>query len=216
MCCTTRRDGPRARAQRPRGFSLIELLVVIAFMGLALAVAFIAWQNSRGRAEAKAAARLTKVFIHKARMNSIYQGVNHFVVVDSENKRIEIYADTGTTPAVFDNADPRVAATNLSTTVTLSLPSEPTSLSSPLDSTTLSSAWTIPAPDSSARWGSELLGLMTTPTGLLKSAQSTPTTIGAGIIVFTDVQNHTSAVGIRGREGTVRSFEYFNDQWKEL
>ena len=55
-----------------------------------------------------------------------------------------------------------------------------------------------------------------TPTGLVQSAEPTPTTIGTGVIVFSDAQNNTSAVTIRGREGGVRSFHYYNAKWKEM
>jgi len=213
------RSGDRRSRQNHHsssGLSLVELLVVVALIGMVVLGAGITWQRSRGRAEAKAAARLTKVLLYQARMSSIYEGVNHFVVVDPDNKRIEVYADTGATPGSFDADDPRVAATHFNAGVALSLPAEPASLTSPLDATALTSAWSLPEPDSDARWGSNLKGVMTTPTGRVQSAESTPATIGAGIIVFSTGQNDTAAVGIRGGEGSIRSFELFKGQWKGL
>jgi len=197
-----------------RGYSLVELLVILAIAGIALAAVTVYWNKSYERTRTKSAARVAKIFIHKARMNSIYEGVNHFVVLDPENRRLEIYADRGSTVAEFDDADVRVAVTQLESR--MRLPGQPTNLSSPLDATVLSEAWTLPAPDTKARWGSKLMGMMTTPTGLLQSAEATPTTIGTGVIVFSDEQNHTAAVSIRGREGAVRSFEYREDHWEEL
>lgn len=199
-----------------RGISLIELLVILVLLGMVTSLALFSWQKTRGRAEATSAARTAKVFLHRARMNSIYEGVNHFVVVDPQNKMLAIYADTGATPASFDATDRQVASTSFYTSVDLALPAEPATLSNPLNPGTLSSAWSLPTPDTSARWGSELMGLMLTPTGLVQSAEATPTTIGSGVIVFSDGKDVTTAVGIRGREGMIRSFEYFNGSWREL
>lgn len=217
-------DGPGERAANLRrriglrsdGYSLIEVMVVVGIMTLIMAASVAAWGLTRGRAETRAAARLTRVFLHKARMNSIFEGVNHFLVVDPANNLVEIYADTGTVPGSFDDADPRLARTILKSSVKLVLPAQPSPLGSPLDSSTITNSWDLPTPDSSARWGTQLMGLMTTPTGLIQSAEATPTTIGSGMIVFSNGEDQTSAVGVRGREGFVRAFELSNGQWKDL
>ncbi len=221
---TRAREGPGVRAAdlrrgigpRSDGYSLTEVFVVVGILTLIMAATVVAWGLTRGRAETRAAARLTRVFMHRARMSSIFEGVNHFLVLDPINNRLEIYADTGTVPGSFDDADPRMARTVLSSSVNLLLPTQPSPLVSPLDSSTITSSWDLPTPDSSARWGTQLMGVMTTPTGLIQSAAATPITIGSGMIVFSNGEDQTSAVGLRGREGSVRAFELFNGQWKEL
>ena len=211
---TSGRQRPDVRSRHSMGFTLLELLLIVGIAGLAMTAATVYWNKTLARTETRSAARLAKAFIHRARMNAIFEGVNYFVVLDPSKRRLEIYADTGTTVASFDDADERVASTSLK--VNLALPTEPANLSHPLDASALNSAWSLPLPDPDARWGSDLVGLMLTPTGRMQSAALTPVTIGTGAIIFSDAKNNTAAVGIRGREGAIRSFVYANEKWKAL
>jgi type II secretory pathway pseudopilin PulG len=200
-------------ARRSAGVSLVELLAVLALAGIVLVTGAVGWQRVQGRTATQSAARLTRALIHQARMNAIYRGVNHYVVVDPVNKRLELYADTGSSPRSFDSADPWVAGTHFDATIELALPAS--AIVSPLDATAVVGAWSLPEPDSSARWGSSLKGLMATPTGVIQSVESTPRPIGNGLIVFSDGKENVTAVGIRGRSGTVQAFELFGGEWRE-
>jgi len=194
---------------------LAELLTVILIMGLIAVAGGVTWQKSLARSRATAAARKMKLYIHQARMKSIHQGVNHFVVFDPDNGTVEVFEDTGTTVGSFDNDDIRVSRSGLESGAFLQLPSEPSPMNSPLDSTAVGSAWALPAPDQTARWGTDLRGVMTTPTGLIDSAESTPAPITSGVMVFT-TREVTTVVGIRGLEGSVRAYEWFEGAWREI
>jgi len=204
-------DGHNSQA----GFSLAELLTVIMIMGLIAVAGGVTWQKTMARSRATSAARQMKLYIHQARMKSIHQGVNHFVVLDPAQATVEVFEDTGTTVGSFDSDDLRVSRSGLGSGATLVLPAEPSPMSSPLDTTTVSAAWDLPTPDSSARWGADLRGVMTTPTGLIDSAESTPAPISSGLMVFTTM-GVTTAVGIRGLEGSVRTYEWFEGAWREI
>ena len=194
---------------------MAELLTVVALMGIIAIASATAWRATAARARATATARVLKLYIHQARMKSIHQGVNHFVVVDPVNGTLDIYEDTGTTVGSFDNDDPRVNRRGIEQTTKLGLPPNTASLVSPLDSTTVTSGWSIPLPDQAARWGTTLRGVMTTPTGLIQSAEATPSSIASGLVVFS-TQDTTTAVGIRGLEGSVRSYELRDGKWREI
>ena len=197
------------------GFSLSELLTVVAIMGFIAMASALAWQKTAARSRATSTARTLKLYLHQARMKSIHQGVNHFVVVDPVNGTLNIFEDTGTTVGSFDNADPRVNHMGMGPATVLGLPEGTASLTSPLDSTTVNNGWALPLPDSTARWGSTLRGVMTTPTGLIQSAESSPASIGRGLVVFS-TKDTTTAVGIRGLEGSVRSYEFYDGKWREI
>jgi len=184
-------------------------------MGLIAVSGGVMWHKTLARSRATSAARQLKLYIHQARMKSIHQGVNHFVVLDPDNATVEVFEDTGTTIGSFDDGDRRVSLSGLASEALLNLPSNPSPMISPLDSTTVGSAWSLPLPDSSARWGTALRGVMTTPTGLVDSAESTPVPISSGLMVFT-TRGVTSAVGIRGMEGSVRTYEWFEGAWREI
>ena len=194
---------------------MVELLTVVALMGIIAIASATAWRATAARARATATARVLKLYIHQARMKSIHQGVNHFVVVDPVNGTLDIYEDTGTTVGSFDDADPRVNRRGIEQATQLGLPPATASLTSPLDSTTITSGWSIPLPDQTARWGTTLRGVMTTPTGLIESAESTPAPIASGLVVFS-TRDTTTAVGIRGLEGSVRSYELRDGKWREI
>jgi type II secretory pathway pseudopilin PulG len=215
---TTRRRADRVRSWRRHeaGLTLVELLVSLVVLASVTTGTLLMWQRAHIRAVSTSVARLTKLYIHQARMRAIHDGVNHFVVLDPENKRLEIHADVGTTAGSFDDDDELVASTELSDVVALTLPTEPDPLTSPLDATNVTQAWSLPAPDTSARWGPDLRGVMATPRGLIASAEASPTTISTGVIVFSTRDDVTSAVGIRGLEGSVRSYELLAGAWKEL
>ena len=120
------------RATRPQaGFSLAELLTVIMIMGLIAVSGGVMWQKSLARSRATSAARQMKLYIHQARMKSIHQGVNHFVVLDPGNSTVEVFEDTGTTVGSFDNGDRRVSLSGLGSEPMLSLPSDPSPMTSP-------------------------------------------------------------------------------------
>ena len=209
------RRGEQSSQRRQAGFSLAELLTVVAIMGFIAMASALAWQKTAARSRATSTARSLKLYLHQARMKSIHQGVNHFVVVDPQNGTLDIYEDTGTTVGSFDNADPRVSRRGMGPGTLLGLPTGTASLTSPLDATTITNGWALPMPDSGARWGSTLRGVMTTPTGLIQSAEASPASIGTGLVVFS-TQDTTTAVGIRGLEGSVRSYELFDGTWREI
>jgi hypothetical protein len=189
---------------------------VIALIGAVGLIAIPNWQNSRRRAAVTSTAKRTEAFLHQARMYAIYHGVNHFIVLDPEGGSLELFADDGSQSGEFDNADTRIAGTRLVSGVSLALPEQPATLLSPVGPQLLDDGWFIPGPDGSGAWGASLLGLMVTPTGRFESAQSTPQIVRNGVIVFTNSMNETSAVAIRGRLGSVSSFELFDGSWKAI
>ncbi|RMG48260.1 MAG: prepilin-type N-terminal cleavage/methylation domain-containing protein [Acidobacteria bacterium] len=211
----SRIDGPAGR-RAERGYTLAEVVMVVALIALMTTISLFGWQTIRQRSHMTAASRLTRSFIYEARMMSIYRGVNHFVVIDQNGGTIRIHEDSGSVPGSFDDGDKQVTAAELPAGVKIELPVDPAELPSPLDGSILTDAWSLPQPDPTARWGSDLKGLMTTPTGLIESAEDSPSVVGNGVIVFSDRFDNVSAVGIRGATGSVRAFEYVDGAWKEL
>ena len=199
--------------QREKGFSLSELLVVIALAALVLGVGISAWVSSRRGVETATAAKLIHRYLTQTRMLAVYRNRNHFLVLNPTSRTIEIYADSGTTTNSFDSGDVRVRSDRWPATVKLAFPTGTTSVTNPLGGSSLTAAWSLPNPDSTARWGSTLKGLMATPNGRIQSAEATPVTIASGAIVLSDPKGNLSSVGVRGQIGTVSSFRMANSQW---
>ncbi len=199
-----------------RGFSLVELLVVLAMFGIVGAIGAGVWISARKQTECSQAARLIKSFILEARMLAVYKGNDHFVVFNPATRVLSLYADTSSPLGVYDAADTRIRMEALPMRAILSLPSTPTPLASPLGTGNIASAWDIALPDTSTAWGTNLRGIRTTPTGQIESVEATPTTVMAGVIVLSDIEGNTVAVGLRGQLGSVRSFKLLGTTWSEL
>jgi prepilin-type N-terminal cleavage/methylation domain-containing protein len=198
------------------GYSLVELLAVIALLGLLLAVTGAAWSNYRRAANSNSSAYMIKMAVHQARILSIYRNVNHFVVLDPENQILRIVEDTSSPIGGYDAGDNVIQIEQWPATVHLALPAEPDPLTDPQTGANLTDAWSLPAPDTSAAWGTTLRGVMTTPQGQIMSAEATPATIGLGVAVFSDNQNITVAVGMDGLAGGVRAWRLREGTWEEL
>jgi len=214
MVCSKR----RRTARRERGFSIGEMAVVLALIGLSTSAAVVAWQNYRRAAATTATVTTLRMKIQEARMLSVYRVLDHFVVIDPQARTLSVVEDTGTTAGVFDSADAVLSTTAWAPTVNMDLPVAPDPLPSPLGSGNLSAAWSLPLPDTSGAWGTNLRGLVFTPDGRIVSAAATPAVIGFGTIVFRDAwdDGQTLAVSIEGMSGTVRGFRLAGTQWEML
>lgn len=208
-CCRT---GLRCEG----GFSLPEIVLVVALLGIAMAISMAAWSNFMRRSEVMEAARLSLKYTYQARMLSVYRGVYHFVVIDPTAKKIGIYEDSSSPFQKFDNGDTKVDEEPWPPSVSLALPPGVSSLPNPLGGAAVTAAWSIPDPDSSARWGTTLKGFMATPNGVINSAQATPAVISTGVIVFADGTGQTTSVGIRGQMGSVKPYRYDGSAWQVM
>ena len=205
---------PQARSDR--GYSLVELLAMLAVLGIVSAVGASFWINAQQQTECAQAARTIRSFILEARMLAVYKGNTHFVVYDPATRVLSLVADTSTPLGVYTTADTRIRMEALPRRASLSLPSTPSPLASPLGTGNLSSAWDIALPDTSGAWGSNLRGVRATSSGQIETVEATPATITAGAIVLSDAMGNTVAVGVRGQLGSVRSFKLLNSTWSEL
>jgi hypothetical protein len=149
-------------------------------------------------------------------MLSVYRNLNYFVALDPTARTVTIYEDSGTTKGSFDAADKMIESEPWPSSVNLAMPASVSSLANPLGGSAVTTAWSLPSPDASARWGTTLLGVMTTPSGLIRSAASTPTTIASGVIVFSDRTGQVGSVGLRGQFGTAKSFQLVASSWWEI
>lgn len=194
---------------------MTELLVVLAVLGM-VAVFVGSRLASAGRTKPQTTAHLVKAVMQKARLMSIYKGVHHFVVLDPEARSLRVFEDSSTPVESFDAGDELVSTVRWPASVALSLPSSPSPLSDPIGAGNLSSAWSMPLPESS--WGTNVLGVMITPTGRILSGEATPQLIGHGAFVFTDLPSRTTVVGlsVEGRSGFVRAFHFTDGYWSQL
>jgi type II secretory pathway pseudopilin PulG len=199
-----------------RGFTAAEILAVVAMVSLALLAAGSALTNLRRKTEINTTARLVKSYVVRARMLSVYRGVNHFVVLDPTRKTISIYRDSSAPLGRFDSQDVKVSTEPLPDTFALNLPTNPSPLPNPLGGLPLTDPWSLPIPESAGAWGSTLRGFMTTSAGMIQSAETTPHTIVSGVMVFSDRQGQTSSLALRGQMGIVRTFQLLPAGWKEL
>jgi type II secretory pathway pseudopilin PulG len=206
----------RRRSGAAGGYSIAELLVVLAIAAMVILSSAAAFSTYRRRAEIGQTARVVKSFLYRARMLAVYQGVNHFVVINPQASRVEIWRDSSAPTGKFDSGDVRVAWEQIPQGSTLALPPSPSPLLNPLGGSTLTNAWSLPLPDTSAAWGANLRGLMTTTSGTFLSGESTPQTITSGVMVFTDRNGQTASIVVRGQAGNVRAFELLGSDWKEL
>ena len=205
---------PSARTfARARGFSLPELLVTRVLMGLVLLAGGAVWRTTRPSVEVTSAAKLFRLMVYQARMQAIFRGVTHFVAIDPTQRRIDVYIDSGSTAGVLDALDPRVGGSALPSIVQLAMPADVSPLSNPLGGSALTSSWPLPNPTGGSWAGRK--GVMVTTTGLIETVETTPTIVGNAVIVFSNGRDRASAVGIRGRMGQVRAFEYLTAGWKE-
>jgi type II secretory pathway pseudopilin PulG len=205
------------RRRRSRGASIAELLIVLLFIGLIVTVTVAAWQNTARSSEAQAAAKLVQGYLNQTRMYAVYRATNHFLVIDPTQRTVSIYEDSGTTTAKFDSADTLVRKESWPASVSLALPPSSSSVADPLGGTTsLTSAWSLPFPDTTARWGTSLTGLMAIPTGRIQSGESTPQTISSGAMIFSDNTSQAAAVGVRGQFGATSAYQLLGATWKAL
>ncbi len=205
------RRPPRSR-RGERGFSLPEMLLTLLMIGLLIGAGAVIWRTTRPRVEITAAARLLRLMVHQARMQAIFTGVAHFVAIDPTAGRLDVFIDNGTTAGQLDAADRRVGGTALASLVKLVLPANPSPLTNPFGGTDLTAAWPLPNPSGGVWAGRK--GVMVTTTGLIETVETTPAVVNNAVIVFSDGRDRASAVGIRGRMGQVRAFEYL-EGWKE-
>lgn len=203
----------RFRRNRSGGYTFVELLLVMALMALTFTVAVAAWNTSRRSAESLMTARMVQGCLIQARMLSVYRGLNHFLVLDPNQRSITIYEDSGTTKGRFDNGDAKVRGESWPSSVNLQMPPSSASVPDPMGGSNLTAAWSLPLPNSSDRWGSTLRGLMTTPTGRIQSGESSPQTISTGTMIFSDSTSQVSAVGIRGQFGSATPYRMLNSAW---
>lgn len=80
--CATRRG--------PRGFTLVELLVVLAIAALAMATVPPMFSAALPGLEMKSAARRTLTSLRLARELAIRQGADRVLIVDVEERRLEL------------------------------------------------------------------------------------------------------------------------------
>lgn len=214
-----RRAAKKAHAKASRGdkgFTLPEILVVLLLVGLAATFSIAAFSTFLRRSEVMMAARLSQKYVYQARMLAVYRGVYHFVVLDPTAQTIGLYEDSSSPFQRFDAGDTKVDLEPWPTSVSLAFPSGASTLPNPNGGAALSSAWSLPLPDSTARWGTTLRGVMTTPNGVIKSAESTPAVISSGAMVFADGTGQTTSVGIRGQMGSAKSYRYDGSAWKVM
>jgi hypothetical protein len=205
-----------ATRREQAGYSMMELLIILMVLSLTSVISASVWIKTREQSECTQAARLIKSFVLEARMLSVYKVQDHFVVFDPATRTLSLYADTATPLGVFTTADTRIRREALPTRAALALPASPSPLPSPLDGSTITSAWGIALPDTSGAWGTTLRGVRAVPTGQIQTVEATPQTISAGTIVLSDSQGNAVAVGVRGQMGSVRSFKLVNNAWSEL
>lgn len=204
-----------SRSEQSRGYSLAEMLVVVVILGILSTVTIAAWTTYRRRTDVTQAARVAKTTLIRSRMLSVYRGQFHFFVLDPVNRRLDVYSDAGAL-GVFDAADARLSGEFWPGSVKLALPSDTSSLTNPLGGPPLTEAWSLPKPDPAARWGTSLLGVRTSSTGLMQTGEATPQVVQDGVFVFTDDFDQTVSVAIRGQTGSVRCFLLLGGSWKEL
>jgi prepilin-type N-terminal cleavage/methylation domain-containing protein len=210
-----RRGAPGFRSRSGRGYSLAELLVVVAIAALVILSSAAAWSTFRRRAEIGQTARVMKSFLYRARMLAVYQGVDHFIVIDPQSNRLEIWRDSSAPKGKLDSGDVRVAWEPIPQGSVLALPAAPSPLANPLGVGEITNAWSLPLPESGGAWANRR-GLMATTSGTFQSVEATPQTITSGVMVFTDRNGQTSSIAVRGQAGSVRAFEMLSSGWKEL
>jgi len=189
------------------------MMLTLLMLGILVGSGFAVWRSTRSRVDVASAATLLRMTVLQARMQSIYSGVAHFVAIDTNAHSIQVFSDDGTTAGVLDSGDRQVSAARLASTVGLVMPDDPPSLGSPYGTGTLAAAWPLPAPSGGAWSGRK--GMAITTTGLIETVEATPALVDDAVIVFSDGSSRTSAVGIRGRMGEIRAFEYSEGAWKE-
>ena len=211
MSVTTRR-------QTQSGLTLTELMITLAIAGLILGMFSLAWNTYLRKTQLSSMAQRTMMTLQRARLQSVYQGVNHFVVLDPDERLLQIYKDTSVPIGAFDNGDTLVSLDQWPESVRMELPTGATSVTNPVGSGELTTAWSLPLPDTSGRWGTELRGLMMTPSGKVMSVEAAPEVVGLGTIVFNDNSGRAEAVSvsIEGRSGVVRGFRLQESAWKQL
>lgn len=214
-----RRESPGRRRHRAQaGYTAAELLVTVAILGLVTALAAGGWQQYQRATSLATSAQTIKRMMNQARLRSIYQGVNFFVVLNVQQKSIALYEDTSLPTGAFDSGDALLLQEQLPNSVVLGFPEGVVSMPHPLGSGTVTEAWSLPDPGASTGLAPNSFGLMLTPNGQVMSTEDTATLIGFGAMVFNDAyaQNGVIGIGIEGRSGTVRAYRYNGSSWTDL
>jgi len=209
------RDEARRRntvRRRAGGHSLVEVLIVLALLAITATVSSLAWHRYLSRTATMQAARVVRSAISEARMLAVYQGLNHFVVLDPSARTVSIHQDSSVPFGEFDDGDPRVSGEHWPASVHVAFPPSVVTLSNPIDGGTLIEAWSIPSAVGQA-WRGGLHGVLATPAGAIASADLEPAVIRTGVIVFTDDAGQTVSLGIRGQFGDIRWFRLTGNTW---
>jgi type II secretory pathway pseudopilin PulG len=189
------------------------MLAVLALLGITITAGALTWARTLPRMEVTGAARLVRSMVYQARMQAIFTGYAHFVVIDPSARRVDVYIDNGSTAGTLDALDKRVGGSPFPSIARLAMPATPSPLSNPFGGAALTSAWSLPNPTGGVWSGRK--GVMVTTTGVIQTVETTPVVVGNSVIVFSDQGDKVSAVGIRGRMGQIRTFEYANSAWTE-
>ena len=216
MDTSTDRKSQDGSRRRTAGYSLVELLVVIMVLGIIVMVGSSAWISAQRRSNCRTAVQMFKSFILQARMLAVYRGIHHFIVYDPASNSVSIYEDSSAPLGEFDTADRRIALETLPSAARLTMPPAPSPLSNPLGGANLTAAWSLPLPETSGAWGTNLRGLRMTPSGQIQSVEAAPTVVIGGVIVLTDGIGQTASVAVRGQIGSVRCFQVLDTAWSEI
>ena len=193
------------------GYTMAELVVTMTVASLLMATATFAWSSYQRKTSLTASVHTTKLALNQARLQAIFQNVNHFVVFDPDEHEVKIYRDDNSPLGELDDGDSQYSTTKWSPGVELGLPSNSTSISSPLDGETLTEGWSVPGSVDD----DNVMAVMFDPLGKIRSNDETSTVIDLGTIVFSDTSedSKSASISIQGQSGSINTYKLEDSLW---
>jgi prepilin-type N-terminal cleavage/methylation domain-containing protein len=187
------------------GFSLAEVVVTLALAGLLMATTSFAWASYQRKTSLVASVNAMRMALHQARLQAIFQNINHFVVVDPDEHQIRIYKDDDAPLGEFDDGDSLYSTTNWSPVIELMPPASTGSMPHPLGGASLDEGWT----------DDDVIALMLNPMGKIMNTEATPQIVDVAVIIFNDARgdNGTACISAQGQSGLLSRHKLKESTW---
>jgi len=170
-----------------------------------MAATTFAWASYQRKTSLVTSVNTMRMALHQARLQAIFQNINHFVVVDPAEHQVRIYRDDDAPLGAFNDGDSLYATTNWSPAIELLPPASTASMPHPLGGASLDEGWT----------DDNVIALMLSPVGKIMNTEDTPQIVDVAVIIFNDTRgdNGSACISAQGQSGLLGRHKLKESTW---